>query len=127
MADLYIALFDSIVADPDKTGHGWEGFYFGENGEHSWYELSRAIGEAMVALKLTDDPEPAPFSDDELVKYFTSVVRFPLRCCPFGCRVLIGGTGNWKLLGHELACAGEPFARPRLEPQIHARGYDQEH
>ena len=67
-----MVLYDSIVASPSTTGHGWEGFHFGENGEHSWYQISRAIGEAMVALGLTSDPEPTSFSKDELVKYFGS-------------------------------------------------------
>ena len=35
VAVLYIVLFDGILNNPDKTGHGWEGFYFGENGEHT--------------------------------------------------------------------------------------------
>ncbi|KAI0635945.1 NAD-P-binding protein [Trametes polyzona] len=72
VADLYIQLFDQIVSNPDKTGHGWEGFYFGENGEHSWYQISRAIGEALVALGIASDAEPTPFSVAELVKYFGS-------------------------------------------------------
>ena len=70
VADLYIVLFDSIVAKPEETGHGWEGFYFGENGEHSWYQISRAIGEAMVALGLSSEAEPTTFSTAELIKYF---------------------------------------------------------
>ncbi|KAI0767991.1 NAD-P-binding protein [Trametes elegans] len=72
VADLYIVLFDSIVNNPDKTGHGWEGFYFGENGEHSWYQISRAIGDVLVELGISKDPEPTPFSPEELVKYFGS-------------------------------------------------------
>ena len=72
VADLYIILFDSIVDAPDKTGHGWEGFYFGENGEHSWYEISKAIGDALVKLGLTDEAEPTPFTVEELVNYFGS-------------------------------------------------------
>ena len=72
MADLYIILLDSIIGKPGTTGHGWEGFYFGENGEHSWYQISRAIGEAMVALGLATDPEPTTFSTEELIAYFGS-------------------------------------------------------
>ncbi|KAI0822485.1 NAD-P-binding protein [Trametes gibbosa] len=72
VADLYIVLFDSIVSKPDKTGHGWEGLYFGENGEHSWYQISRAIGDTLVSLGVSTDPEPTPFSTEELVKYFGS-------------------------------------------------------
>ncbi|KAI0649448.1 NAD-P-binding protein [Trametes meyenii] len=72
VADLYIVLFDAIVSKPEQTGHGWEGLYFGENGEHSWYQISRAIGDALVALGIAQDPEPTTFTVPELIKYFTS-------------------------------------------------------
>ncbi|KAL1944844.1 hypothetical protein VTO73DRAFT_2464 [Trametes versicolor] len=67
VADLYIVLFDAIVSGTSR--HGWEGFYFGENGQHSWYQISRAIGDALVALRISQDPEPTAFTVEELVKY----------------------------------------------------------
>ena len=70
VADLYIVLFDNIISNPDKTGHGWEGFYFGENGEHQWIDISRAVGKALVELGLADNPEPTTFTVEELVKYW---------------------------------------------------------
>ncbi|CAL1699088.1 unnamed protein product [Somion occarium] len=73
IADLYIVLFDAIVTNPDKVGHGREGYYFGENGEHHWSQISRAIGEAFVQLGISTDPEPTPFTDEELIKYFGSL------------------------------------------------------
>ncbi|CAL1716979.1 unnamed protein product [Somion occarium] len=73
VSELYIVLFDSIVSNPDKTGHGREGYYFGENGEHRWYDISRAVGEALVELGISKDPEPTSFTDEELIKYFGSV------------------------------------------------------
>ena len=73
-ADFYILLLDAILANPDKVGHGWEGIYFEESGEHSWYQMSRAIGEAMVALGLATDAEPTSLTPEELVKYFGSVL-----------------------------------------------------
>ena len=72
VVELYMVIFDSQKNDPDATGHGWEGYYFGENGEHSWYQISRAIGEAMVALGLSSEAEPTTFSTAELIKYFGS-------------------------------------------------------
>ncbi|KAK7690488.1 hypothetical protein QCA50_005586 [Cerrena zonata] len=72
-ADLFMSIYDAIVADPDKLAHGREGFFFGENGEHTWYEISRAIGEVLVELGISKDPEPTTFSDEELVKYFGSL------------------------------------------------------
>ncbi|KAI0701894.1 NAD(P)-binding protein [Cerioporus squamosus] len=71
-ADLYITLFDAIVRDPSGVGHGWNGFYLVENGEHSWYQIGKAIGHTLVKLGLSNDPEPTSFTNEELVKYFGS-------------------------------------------------------
>lgn len=71
-ADLYLTLFDSILNNPDKTGHGWEGLYFGENGEHSWGQISAAIGQALVEFGISDNAEPTSFTVEEFVKYFGS-------------------------------------------------------
>ena len=68
--ELYMLIFDSHTSSPDKTGHGWEGYYFGENGEHSWYEISKAIGEALVELGVATEAEPTTFTVEELVQYF---------------------------------------------------------
>ena len=70
-----MVLFDNIIANPDKTGHGWEGFYFGENGEHHWIDISNAIGQAMTELGLSDSPEPTAFTAEELKKYYGSEAR----------------------------------------------------
>ncbi|PCH43206.1 NAD(P)-binding protein [Wolfiporia cocos MD-104 SS10] len=70
LADLYIKLFDAITRDPEGTGHGWAGFYFGENGEHSWYEISKAISVALVELGVSKSEEPTPFTKEELIKYW---------------------------------------------------------
>ncbi len=75
VADLFIVLFDSIVANPDKVGHGREGYYFGESGEHTWYDISKAISKALVELGLSKSEEPTAFTPEELVKYFGSEVR----------------------------------------------------
>lgn len=69
VADLYIVLYDSIIANP-ATGHGREGIYFGENGEHELYMVSKGIGEALVYLGKTDNPEPTTLTKEEIDKYF---------------------------------------------------------
>ncbi|TBU41486.1 hypothetical protein BD309DRAFT_965128 [Dichomitus squalens] len=70
IADMYIVLLDSILHHPDTTGHGWEGLYFGESGEHRWLDISLAIGRAMYELGLADSPDLTPFSHEEILKYF---------------------------------------------------------
>ena len=69
-------LYDAIVTKgADNVDHGIRGYYYGENGEHSWYDISKEIGRAFVELGLSKSDEPTTFSDEELAKYFGSVVR----------------------------------------------------
>ncbi|KAJ7255829.1 NAD(P)-binding protein [Mycena haematopus] len=68
VADLYTTLYDKIVADP-ATGHGRNGFYFGASGEHSLYDVGKAIGEALVKLGKSKSAEPTPFTQAEFDKY----------------------------------------------------------
>jgi len=72
VADLYILLFDTILSNPELVAHGHEGFYFGENGEHTWYEISKEIASALVDLGRGESKEPTPFTAEELIKYFGS-------------------------------------------------------
>ncbi|GJE96185.1 NAD(P)-binding protein [Phanerochaete sordida] len=74
VSDLYIILYDAIVTKgTEGVDHGIRGYYFGENGEHAWGDISRAVGQAMVALGLATEAEPTAFTDEELEKYFGSV------------------------------------------------------
>ncbi|KAF9002121.1 NAD(P)-binding protein [Cyathus striatus] len=83
MSRLYIQLYDSLVSDP-RTGHGSEGYYFGENGEYTLLEVSKKVGEALFELKKSDIPDPVPLSQDEIAKYFkgakSSYISFNCRC-----------------------------------------------
>ncbi|KAJ6489943.1 NAD-binding protein [Mycena sanguinolenta] len=69
LAELYVMLYDKIIADAD-TGHGRNGFYFGASGEHSLYDVGKAIGEALVKLGKSESAEPTTFTQAELDKYF---------------------------------------------------------
>ncbi|KAG6815306.1 hypothetical protein H0H87_003106, partial [Tephrocybe sp. NHM501043] len=69
VSDLYIVLYDSIRTDP-TTGHGREGFYFGENGEHTLYEVGKAVSETLFELGKSKSPEPTAFSKEDIDKYF---------------------------------------------------------
>jgi len=69
VADLYLVLFNSIKTN-SATGHGREGIYFGENGEHTMYEVGKFIGDALVALGKSDSSEPTTFTKEEIRKYF---------------------------------------------------------
>lgn len=75
VADLYINLFDALTKNPEKVGHGRDGYYFGITEEHSWYDLSKEIGKVLFELGITKAAEPTTFSREELPKYFGSEVN----------------------------------------------------
>ena len=81
VADFYIVLLNAVLADPNAVPHGREGFYILENGEHSWYELGRALGKALVELGVSKSAEPTPFTDHEIDKYIGNSVRLASRQC----------------------------------------------
>ncbi|KAF4612137.1 hypothetical protein D9613_004521 [Agrocybe pediades] len=76
VADLYVVLFNAIRANHNGVAHGREGYFFGESGEHTMYEVAKAIGEALVALGKSDNPEPSTFTKEEVDKYL-GVSYFP--------------------------------------------------
>jgi len=81
VADLYILLLARVLQEPDKVPHGREGFYFAENGEHTFYEVSKAIGEGLVAIGKSPDAEPSSFSKEEIDKYFSgNTMAFGTNC-----------------------------------------------
>ncbi|GLB41332.1 putative NAD-P-binding protein [Lyophyllum shimeji] len=69
VADVYLVLYDAIRTNP-ATGHGREGYYFAENGEHTLYDVGKAIAEALVALGRGKSAEPTTFTKEEIDKYF---------------------------------------------------------
>ncbi|KAH9840267.1 uncharacterized protein C8Q71DRAFT_795377 [Rhodofomes roseus] len=85
VADMYMLLFDKIVSGAPGVGHGWEGYYYLENGELSWNAIASAIGKALVELGAAKSPEVTPFTKDEITKYYksefaSSVVSSTCRC-----------------------------------------------
>jgi hypothetical protein len=69
VADLYIVLFNGIKSNP-LVGHGREGYYFGENGEHTLYDIGKAISQALVEVGRGKHSEPTTLTEEEGNKYF---------------------------------------------------------
>ncbi|OSD08792.1 NAD-P-binding protein [Trametes coccinea BRFM310] len=72
VADSYIVLLDAVLKNPDTIPHGREGIYLLENGEHTWIDVSKAVGKAFVQLGLAKSAKPVPFTEAELQKYIGS-------------------------------------------------------
>ena len=71
LGELYVRLLDTVLEDPEKVPHGREGYFFGAADEFTWYEASRAVGEAMVRLGKAKDAEPTSFTKEEIEKYLS--------------------------------------------------------
>jgi|ERR1700722_6677214 len=69
VADLYMTVFDAVDSS-DPPGHGRSGYYFAENGEHTMYEVGKAIAQALFDLGKGESGVPTTFSEDEIRKYF---------------------------------------------------------
>ncbi|RPD64771.1 NAD-P-binding protein [Lentinus tigrinus ALCF2SS1-6] len=96
-AEFYYLLFDAILTDPSKLGHGREGYYFVEADEQSGYDISKAIGEALVALGRADDAEPTELTPEERVQMFGSEYLVTLLWSNARCRADRGRkTLDWK-------------------------------
>ncbi|KAF8555770.1 NAD(P)-binding protein [Imleria badia] len=63
IGDLYMVLYDAIR--DGRAGHGREGLYFGESGEHALRAISERIGEALVELGVSPPDARTPTSFDE--------------------------------------------------------------
>lgn len=72
--DLFIILLEAALTKQD-TGHGTNGYYFGESGEHSLYDVGKAIAEVLVDLGIGQSREPTTFTKEEIHKYFQGVCR----------------------------------------------------
>jgi nucleoside-diphosphate-sugar epimerase len=77
LSDAYIIIFDQLLAayGPDAKSNtqaspylttGREGYYFTENGEHTWRQLSEKIGEVLYRKGIIKSPEVTSFPDDEV-------------------------------------------------------------
>ncbi|KAI0671513.1 NAD-P-binding protein [Trametes maxima] len=66
---LYTAILAAALLGAD-VGHGREGFYFAENGEHTLLDIAQAIGAALKDMGHASSAEPSTFTREELDKYF---------------------------------------------------------
>ncbi|KII89888.1 hypothetical protein PLICRDRAFT_40070 [Plicaturopsis crispa FD-325 SS-3] len=70
VADIYILILDAVLSGSNAAGHGQEGYYFGENGEHKMYDVSVAIAKALFELGKGESPEPTTFTEEDYIKHF---------------------------------------------------------
>lgn len=81
MADFYLILFNAALEKRENIPHGREGFYYSENGEHTWYDLCKTIAKELHAKGASKTDEPTTFTDEELIKAIGNLVSTP-RVCP---------------------------------------------
>ncbi|KAH9940362.1 NAD-P-binding protein [Epithele typhae] len=68
VAGLYETILHALM-EGREIGHGREGYYFGENGEHTLLALAGEIGKVLVKLGVASSEEPTTFTPKELKEY----------------------------------------------------------
>ncbi|KAI6006832.1 hypothetical protein EDD15DRAFT_2207248 [Pisolithus albus] len=63
IADLFVVVYENALSG--RAGHGREGFYFGENGEHKLYDVSKVVAQELYNIGKGKSPEPAPFTEED--------------------------------------------------------------
>ncbi|KAI6112138.1 hypothetical protein EDD16DRAFT_1181478 [Pisolithus croceorrhizus] len=63
VADLYVVVYENALSG--RASHGREGFYFGENGEHKLYDLSKVVAQELYNVGKGKSPELAPFTEED--------------------------------------------------------------
>ncbi|KAJ7671746.1 hypothetical protein B0H17DRAFT_1085063 [Mycena rosella] len=68
LVDLIMLLYDAIVAKPEETAHGTEGYYFAENGAYALFELADVLQKVLVETGhvKAGSKGPTHFSTEEL-------------------------------------------------------------
>ncbi len=72
MAHLYEVIWDAILSGR-AIGHGKEGYYFGENGEHRLYDVGKEIGKVLKEMQIAETDEPSTLTKEELELFFGGV------------------------------------------------------
>ncbi len=73
---MYLVVFNAIRANPGNVAHGRDGYYFGVNGEHLAYDVSKELGRVLVDLGKSSSDEPTPLNQEDLDKYFQVRISF---------------------------------------------------
>ncbi|KAF9069717.1 hypothetical protein BDP27DRAFT_1383066 [Rhodocollybia butyracea] len=71
LADLYSLVFDATLSETSSLPHGRDGYIFGITGEHSLYQVCKAVAQAMVRVGKGKSEEPTSFTKEEIDKYFS--------------------------------------------------------
>ncbi|KAI0635601.1 NAD-P-binding protein [Trametes polyzona] len=70
LANMYIELFDAVLATPERVSHGREGYFFCENGEVPIKDVLGTIAETLSSLGLIASPELKESSVEEMSTYY---------------------------------------------------------
>ncbi|OJT02633.1 hypothetical protein TRAPUB_6814 [Trametes pubescens] len=69
IVQLYEVLWNNVI-EGKAIGHGKEGYYFGENGEHILLDVAKTIGAELKELGLAESDEPTTFTKEEVDRWF---------------------------------------------------------
>ncbi|KAL9098814.1 MAG: hypothetical protein Q9163_005592 [Psora crenata] len=114
MSKLYLLLLEAALAGGGKATWGREGYYFAENGEHVWGQVSKAVASAAHKQGFIASDEVvtvSPQEADELTPFGSLVWGTNSRCRAIRARTLLGWSPKEQSLEAEIADAVSSEAR----------------
>ena len=112
VAELYKVIWKAVISG-EEIGHGREGYYFGENGEHTLFQVGEGIGRALAELGLTDAVTPTTFTKEEIERLLGGVSAVS-RPCGYDTH----GSGQSERLGSNSRCRAERSRSIGWDPKM---------
>ncbi|KNC97115.1 uncharacterized protein SPPG_07508 [Spizellomyces punctatus DAOM BR117] len=116
LADGYLLLLDKLLDGTAPVND--EGYYFCENGEHTWRWLAYEIARSLYTSAEVGDGRPHPVSDDEVVDVFGTAMAWQVLGGNSRSRAEKLRNLGWSPKCHSLAETVDPEVRSVLTEQV---------
>ncbi|KAI4221893.1 MAG: hypothetical protein L6R36_006560 [Xanthoria steineri] len=105
LSEVFVALVEAAAAGGGNASWGAEGYYFTENGEHVWGEISKAVVSAAYKAGFALSDEVKAHSNDEINEmchFGTGLWGANSRCRAIRARKLLGWSPKGKSIEEEI-------------------------
>ena len=105
LSEVFVALVEAAAAGGGNASWGDEGYYFTENGEHIWGEISKAVASAAHKQGFIPSDEVQSHSNeeiDEMCQFGTGLWGANSRCRAIRARKLLGWSPKGRSIEQEI-------------------------
>ena len=105
LSEVFVALVEAAAARGGNASWGDDGYYFTENGEHIWGEISKAVASAAHKQGFIPSDEVKIYTNeeiDEMCKFGTGLWGANSRCRAIRARKLLGWVPKGRSIEQEI-------------------------